>query len=82
MKLRNNVGYHNKGEPYPQHDFSELEGIDLSWISPAACVSNNHIANYLESQYARNGKLTRGQYFYYTVLNEEEETMNEANEEQ
>lgn len=81
IKLQNNVGYHIKGEPYPQHDFSELEGLDLSWASPAACISNNHIANYLESQYSRNTKLIKGQYFYYTVLHEEV-TMNEAIEKQ
>ena len=81
MKLQNNVGSHKKGEPYPEHDFSQLEGVDLSWISPAACVSNNHIANYLETQYSRNVKLTKGQYFYYTVLREQEVTMNEKDEE-
>lgn len=68
MKLQNNIGYHKKGEPYPEHDFSQLEGIDLSWISPAVCVSNKHVASYLEAQYNRTSKLTEGVYFYYTIF--------------
>ena len=68
IKLQNNVGRHKKGEPYPEHDFSELDGLDLSWASPAACISNKHVASYLESQYNRNPKLTEGVYFYYTIF--------------
>lgn len=68
IKLQNNVGHHKKGDPYPQHDFSSLDGLDLSWISPAACISNKHVASYLEAQYNRNYKLTEGVYFYYTIF--------------
>ena len=67
MKLRNKAGYHNKGDPYPEHDFSELDGLDLSWKSAAACTSNKEIENYLQEQYARNSRLTNCVYFYYTI---------------
>lgn len=73
MKLQNNVGHHKKGDPYPEHDFSALDGLDLSWVSPAACISNKHVANYLQNEYNRNSKLTSTVYFYYTVYNEETE---------
>jgi len=74
-KLYTNVGYHNRGESYPEHDFSELDGLNLSWISSAACVSNDDIVRNLESQYNRDPKKKVGQYFYYTLYREETENV-------
>lgn len=71
IKLEGLTGYHNKGDPYPEIDFSELEGINLSWVSPAVCLSNEAIKDCLEKQYARNSKLTRGEYIYYLIYKEE-----------
>jgi len=73
QKLRNNVGYHNRGEPYPEHDFSELEGLNLSWASSQACLNNGDVARILEAQYNKDPKRTVGQYFYYTLFKEETE---------
>ena len=75
LKLRNNVGSHIKGEPFPEHDFSELNDLDLSWVSPQVCLNNSDVAKILEAQYNKDPKKTVGQYFYYTLFKEETENV-------
>lgn len=67
-KLQLNVAYHTKGDPYPEHDFSYLKDIDISSLSKHPCYSNRDIVEKLEAQYNKNSKLTKGEYFYYTIF--------------
>lgn len=79
IKLAGLVGYHNKGEPYPQIDFSELKGLDLSWVRPSVCLTNEQIQETLEKQYSKNPKLTRGEYFYYLIHKEDKCQTSDSN---
>ena len=74
MKFETQVGTHTKGQPYPTHDFSYLEGIDMSWVAPYVCCSNEKIAQFLEMQYNRSSKFTKCDYVYYVIHQPTEES--------
>lgn len=76
VKLAGLTGFHKRGDPYPEIDFSELSGMNLSWVSPAVCLTNDQIRETLEKQYAKNSKLTRGEYIYYLIYKEDECQLN------
>ena len=73
MKFQTMIGTHVKGQPFPQHDFSYLQGLDMSWTPPYACLTNEMIQQFLESQYARSSKLTKCDYAYYVIYQPTEE---------
>ncbi len=65
-----NQGFHKKGDPYPQINFSEIERHKLTSKTNAIACSNQQVTEQIERQFVSNPNSIYATYYYFSVMDQ------------